>query len=81
MRFPDIQGHFDPAIISAHGTFTSGAFIGVYDRPDDGNHGIATLAGTGPWGYYFEAALDNGIYGKSASVQPTSMRLLPCIRI
>ena len=75
---PNIQGSFRETAnrMYFNGNYT-GALKGMnYDR--------STLQGTesgnGDGGFIFDASLSNKIYGKSDTVQPPALQLIPQIR-
>ena len=73
---PNITGKFDQIIMWQHGLSAEGAFS--YDvntpkksYPDGSDHEVTII---------FDASSANGIYGDSSTVQPPTLKLLPCIK-
>lgn len=65
------QGDENPPIETCTGAFYKD---GIYS-----NTGAGSVAGSGILG--FDASRANAIYGKSSTVQPPSVRVLPCIKL
>ena len=79
---PNITGTFNGQQNSKGGsdgfkTHVSGAFLDSNPFPGAINQGVMNLGG----GFGFEASKSNATYSKSSTVQPASLRLLPCIKI
>ena len=73
---PDITGTFNGPENRGYGFRLSGAFY------DTGANGIGT--GKSDWDnaiFGFQASRSNSIYGRSSTVQPPALTLLPCIHI
>ena len=71
---PDITGTFD-GNVNDDNSWKTGAFY-VFDRQPNGSDGDS---GGGRVG--FAASRSNAIYGRSSTVQPPALTLLPCIHI
>ena len=73
---PNITGTFSRKVNNSYG-YDDGAF---YNR-ELGAQSSGEYSGTGyPSGVGFDASRSNSIYGRSDTVQPPALCLLPCIR-
>ena len=78
---PNISGDFNAQPNSIGDNFAahaSGAFLATNPYPGFINNGTFN---TPNGGYDFDASSASSVYGKSSTVQPASMRLIPCIKI
>lgn len=75
---PNIQGSFQE---TANRTYFNGIYTGALQAMD---YSRSTLQGTdggvGDGGFIFDASLSSKIYGKSDTVQPPALQLIPQIR-
>lgn len=79
---PNITGAFNGQQNSwteqgAYTTHVQGAFIDSKPYPGAINQGVLNLGA----GFGFDASSSNDTYSKSTTVQPSALRLLPCIKI
>ena len=77
---PNISGDFNAQPNSIGDNFkahASGAFLATNPYPGFINNGTFN---TPSGGYDFDASSSSGVYGKASTVQPSSLRLLPCIK-
>lgn len=78
---PNITGDFNAQPNSLGDNFKShatGAFLTTDPYPGFINNGTLNLTNGG---YEFDASESNATYGKASTVQPSSVRFLPCIKI
>lgn len=78
---PNISGTFNGQQNSKNGndgfkTHVSGAFVDSKPFPGAINQGVMNLGA----GFGFDASKSNSTYSKSTTVQPASLRILPCIK-
>ena len=76
---PNITGNFNAQGNSNAGRFTdkaSGAFYTNTPYSGNVNSGVGDISG----GYSFDASRTNSIYGKSNTVQPPALQMIPQIR-
>lgn len=78
---PNISGSIIPETINDD--TLQGEFLGAFSQKENGQKGAtATDYSQGVvYGFTFSASSSNAIYGKVSTVQPISVRLLPCIKI
>lgn len=76
---PDITGKMAGNMPSGYGDFATGAFMAISFEQNryQAQHTVEALV----YGYLFDAAVSSSIYSKSDTVQTSSLRLMPCIRI
>ena len=83
---PNITGGWGGPIISNHSNYAKGAFHGASSQGAYGNGsngdgvGIPLHTNRGDWGYGFDASRSSTIYGKSTTVQPASVTLIPLLK-
>ena len=77
---PNITGDFNAQPNSTGDNFKShatGAFLTTNPYPGFINNGTYNLQNGG---YDFDASSASSIYGTASTVQPASIRLLPCVK-
>ena len=77
---PNITGDFNAQPNSVGDNFkahASGAFLATNPYPGFINNGTFN---TPNGGYDFDASSSSDVYGKAGTVQPSSLRLLPCVK-
>lgn len=75
---PNIQGSFQE---TANRTYFNGNYTGALKAMDYSRDTLqGTTHGVGEGGFIFDASLSNTIYGKSDTVQPPALQLIPQIQ-
>ncbi len=78
---PNVTGNFGTCVPFYHTEYASGAFRGITVAPSSGDATDGGTRYTGTvYGYTINASYSSPIYGRSSTVQPPSVTLLPCIR-
>lgn len=75
---PDITGRMSSSVPYGYGDFASGAFgpTNFGESRFQANHPEETTV----YGHNFSASWVSSIYGNSTTVQPSGLRLLPCVK-
>lgn len=78
MLGPNITGYLNPAWEDYAYDYTGGVFA---SRSTDSFPNEASNPGASPGRYWtFDSTRSSSVYGGAESVQPSSVRLLPCIK-
>lgn len=83
---PNITGKFSSLVPQSHSKVRTGAFTGSDFGSASAYENVAAPVAASYdsngilWGYTLDSSLSSSVYGNSNTVQPNSVKLLPCIK-